>query len=107
MRNAKYASPARYTPVAQTLHWLVAALIVLQFTLACMAEDLPLGTRKLGLLARHKSFGMTILMLAVLRLAWRAFHRGAAIARRHVATRAMPAPQPRTGRSTRCCSACP
>lgn len=68
------AAPSRYTAVAQTLHWLVAALIVLQFTLALMAEDLPLGARKLGLLARHKSFGMTILMLAVLRLAWRAFH---------------------------------
>jgi cytochrome b561 len=69
------AAPSRYTSVAQTLHWLVAALIVVQFTLALMAEDLPLGARKLGLLARHKSFGMTILMLAVLRLAWRAFHR--------------------------------
>jgi cytochrome b561 len=68
-------APSRYTTVAQTLHWLVAALIVVQFTLAFMAEDLPLGARKLGLLARHKSFGMTILALAVLRLAWRAFHK--------------------------------
>ena len=69
------APPSRYTPVAQALHWLVAALIVVQFTLALMADDLPLGARKLGLLARHKSFGMTILALAVLRLVWRALHK--------------------------------
>jgi cytochrome b561 len=65
---------SRYGAVAQTLHWLVAALIITQFVLASMAEDLPLGAHKLGLLARHKSVGMTVLMLAVLRLMWRLFH---------------------------------
>jgi cytochrome b561 len=66
--------PSRYSAVAQAFHWVIAALIVTQFTLAWMSEDLPLGAHKLGLLARHKSFGMTVLMLAVLRLAWRLFH---------------------------------
>ena len=42
-----------------------------QFTLAYLADDLPLGAHKLALLARHKSFGMTVLMLAILRLLWR------------------------------------
>jgi cytochrome b561 len=69
------SSPTRYGAVAQGLHWIIAALIVTQFTLAWMAEDLPLGMHKLALLARHKSFGMTVLMLAVLRLAWRLFNR--------------------------------
>lgn len=64
-------SPAVYGAVAQTLHWLIAALIVTQFTLAYLADDLPLGAHKLALLARHKSFGMTVLMLAILRLLWR------------------------------------
>ena len=64
----------RYTGVAQLLHWVVAALIVTQFTLGWMAEDLPLGLHKLVLLARHKSFGMTVLILAILRLAWRLWH---------------------------------
>jgi cytochrome b561 len=68
-------SPTRYTAVAKVLHWIIAALIVTQFTLAWMADDLPLGARKLGLLARHKSFGMTVLMLAILRLLWRLKHR--------------------------------
>lgn len=61
----------RFTPVAQLLHWLIAALIVTQFALAWTAIDLPLGAHKLALFARHKSFGMTVLMLAVVRLVWR------------------------------------
>jgi cytochrome b561 len=61
----------RYTPTAQTLHWLIALLIVVQFVLARMAAPLPLGTHKLALLAEHKSFGMTVFMLAVIRFAWR------------------------------------
>ena len=68
------SAPIRYSAVAQALHWIIAALIVTQFTLAWMADDLPLGSHKLGLLARHKSFGMTVLMLAALRLLWRLFN---------------------------------
>jgi cytochrome b561 len=67
-------SRGRYTAVAQALHWIIAALIVTQFTLAWMADDLPLGMHKLALLARHKSFGMTVFVLAVLRLGWRLFN---------------------------------
>jgi cytochrome b561 len=73
------SAPTRYSAVAQGFHWIIAALIVVQFTLAWMADDLPLGARKLALLARHKSFGMTILMLAVLRLLWRLFNRPPAL----------------------------
>jgi len=64
-------SSGRYTAIAQTLHWLIAGLIVTQFVLAISADDLPIGAHKLALLARHKSFGMTVLMLAILRLLWR------------------------------------
>jgi cytochrome b561 len=64
----------RYTPMAQTLHWLIALLIVLQFVLAKMAAHLPLGMRKLSLLAEHKSVGMTVLALAIMRLGWRLTH---------------------------------
>ncbi len=63
--------PTRYSAVAQSFHWIIAALIVTQFALAWTADDLPLGMHKLALLARHKSFGMTVLMLAILRLLWR------------------------------------
>jgi cytochrome b561 len=66
--------PTRYGAVAQAFHWIIAALVVSQFVLARLADPLPLGLHKLTLLARHKSFGMTVLMLAVLRLLWRLGH---------------------------------
>jgi len=65
------SSPTRYGAVAQLFHWIIAALVVTQFVLANLAEDLPIGAHKLALLARHKSFGMTVLMLAILRVLWR------------------------------------
>jgi cytochrome b561 len=69
----------RYGSVARGLHWIVAALVVVQFLLAPIPEDLPrdihvdapFGLDKLGLLAQHKSFGMTVLMLMVVRVLWR------------------------------------
>jgi cytochrome b561 len=64
----------RYSGVAQALHWAVAALVVTQFVLAYAASGLPLGMERLILMARHKSVGMTILMLVGLRLAWRAWN---------------------------------
>jgi len=61
----------RWGAIAQTFHWVIVALIIVQVTLAEMADDLPNGVRKLTLLARHKSVGLTILGLVILRLAWR------------------------------------
>jgi cytochrome b561 len=58
----------RWGHVAQFLHWLIVVLLVVQVTLATLADDLPLGMKKLALLARHKSVGITILGLAVIRL---------------------------------------
>jgi cytochrome b561 len=62
---------SRWGAVAQLLHWTIVVLVITQFVLATIAEDLPLGMRKLGVLARHKSVGITIFMLAVVRLLWR------------------------------------
>lgn len=64
-------SAERYGAVAQALHWLIVVLLVVQVTTALLADDMPVGLAKLTMLARHKSFGMTILMLAVLRVLWR------------------------------------
>jgi cytochrome b561 len=65
----------RYGFVAQGLHWIIAGLVVVQVTLATVADDLPVGLDKLALMARHKSVGITILALAVIRLAWRLIDR--------------------------------
>lgn len=61
----------RYGAVAQLFHWAIVVLVITQFVLATLAHDLPNGLAKLKLLAQHKSVGITILGLAVLRLAWR------------------------------------
>jgi cytochrome b561 len=53
------------------LHWLVVLMIVTQWLIAERADSLPLGMAKLEALAWHKSIGLTVLMLAVIRLAWR------------------------------------
>jgi cytochrome b561 len=64
----------RYGAVAQAFHWLIAALIFIMLALGYYMEDLPLGTRKLELYGIHKSIGITIAMLAALRLLWRLFN---------------------------------
>jgi cytochrome b561 len=65
----------RYGLVPQLLHWLVLALIGLQYVLAETAEELPLGMEKLARLSQHKSVGITILLLALVRIAWRLMDR--------------------------------
>lgn len=61
----------RWGALAQLFHWLIVALIIAQVTLASLADELPAGVKKLTLLARHKSVGITILMLVTARLLWR------------------------------------
>ena len=63
----------RYGALAQLFHWVIVVLIITQFVLALWADGLP-PIKKLGVLGTHKSIGITILMLAVLRLAWRLFN---------------------------------
>jgi cytochrome b561 len=62
---------SRWGVVSQTLHWLIVILIITQFVLAETEHDMPLGMAKFAILARHKSIGITILILAILRLLWR------------------------------------
>lgn len=62
----------RWGAGAQFLHWLIVVLIIVQFVIAEIADGLPLGPDKVATLARHKSVGITILALALLRLLWRA-----------------------------------
>jgi cytochrome b561 len=68
------AQPVRYGAIARALHWIIAALIVVQYVLINLAEDNPSKMQQLALLARHKSVGMTVLMLAVVRLIWRSIN---------------------------------
>lgn len=57
--------------VARVFHWLIAALILVQFIIGSIAEDMKLTPAKLDLFVWHKSIGVTVLVLALLRLLWR------------------------------------
>ena len=62
---------SRWGVVSQTFHWVIVVLIITQYVLAEIEHDMPLGMARFAVLARHKSIGLTILALAVLRLLWR------------------------------------
>jgi len=60
---------ARYSILAMLLHWLIAALIVLQIILAGRMEART--PEAFAIVQLHKSIGITVLLLSFLRLAWR------------------------------------
>jgi len=64
----------RYTATAVVLHWLMALLIFAALPLGLYMADLKLSPTKLQLFSYHKWIGMTLLILALLRLAWRITH---------------------------------
>jgi cytochrome b561 len=68
-------SPARYTPVAIVLHWLLALAIIGAFCMGVYMSDLPFSPTRLKLYNWHKWAGVTILALSALRLLWRLTHR--------------------------------
>jgi cytochrome b561 len=71
---------ARYTGIAIFLHWLIALGIVIAFGMGLTMTDMPgITPAKLRLFNWHKWLGITVLMLAALRLLWRLFHRPPAL----------------------------
>ena len=68
-----------YTKTAITLHWLMAALIFAAFPLGVYMHELALSPFKLKLISTHKWLGVTLLLLALVRLAWRLAHRPPAL----------------------------
>lgn len=73
------ATPAiRYTAVAIALHWAIAAAIACNLALGWWMhgaiEVLDTQARAVTAFQLHKSLGLTILLLSLLRLAWRWTH---------------------------------
>ncbi len=64
----------RYSAVAIGLHWLVFALIISNWSLGPYMVELPLSPQKLKYFSWHKWIGVTIFLLAVIRVAWRLSH---------------------------------
>jgi cytochrome b561 len=68
-------SGGRYTLMAQALHWITAALMVVVLPLAWVMVNMPQTAHGRGLLfTLHKSVGLTIVLVVACRLAWRAKH---------------------------------
>jgi cytochrome b561 len=69
-------SDARYTRTAIALHWVVAALVVVQVAWGWAMQEIP--KQPPGLRADafnvHKSIGITIFMLMLVRVGWRIAH---------------------------------
>lgn len=68
-----------YGIIAQAFHWLVALLVLVQLALGVYAARLPLSLARLEWISRHKSLGLAILVLVLLRLLWRLLERPPAL----------------------------
>ena len=68
--------PERYGRVAVALHWLIGAALGAQIAFGFLLDDIaPRGSAWRGsVINLHKSIGMTIGVLVLLRLAWRLGH---------------------------------
>jgi cytochrome b561 len=75
---APVARDAHYSPIAIFLHWAVAALILLNWLLPHIAGFLARSNVP-PVIALHRSIGVTVLALVLLRAAWRFFNRPPAL----------------------------
>jgi cytochrome b561 len=64
-------TPDRFGLVARAFHWLTLLLLIGSFTLGLSMVNMPLSPRKLEFYSWHKWVGVTVLLLVILRLAWR------------------------------------
>ena len=65
----------RYDNVAMTLHWLIAAAVIANIALGLYMGDLPRSDpMKFEIVQLHKSIGLTVLVLTLMRIAWRFMH---------------------------------
>lgn len=59
--------------VSKTLHWLIVLLILTMAWIGLRMGDMPSGPDKITTYAMHKSIGITILALVLLRIGWRLY----------------------------------
>ena len=74
MPEKRTAGEPGYDIVAKFLHWLTAALLIVQFSIAWTMPEIERDTKPEELINLHLSFGMVILLVVVLRLVWGLSH---------------------------------
>lgn len=67
------SSPSHWGSLAKFFHWTIVVLILVQGTVGLIMVELPKRPNVIAIFSFHKSLGLTILALAILRLVWRAF----------------------------------
>ena len=74
MDTASAPDAARYATLTIVIHWLIAALLAFEVALGLNMEDAR-GSAKFSVFQLHKSVGITILLLVLLRIVWRFYRR--------------------------------
>lgn len=67
--------PTGWGVIAQLLHWSIALLVIGLALVGLLMQELPNSPTKLQVYALHKSFGLTVLALVIIRLVWRLVDR--------------------------------
>ncbi len=65
-----------YGGVAKFFHWTVGVLIICLIAVGFIMVAMPMSPDKMKLVGLHKSFGITLLTLAALRILWKAGNAG-------------------------------
>lgn len=65
----------QYGIVAKTFHWGLFFLLTLAIIIGNILEAMPKGTEKMEAAGMHKSFGLLLLSLILLRLLWRLMNK--------------------------------
>lgn len=66
-------TPGRWGSVSQSLHWLIALLILGLGVVGLIMGDLPRTPKYFWVYTMHKSLGVTVLALMLVRLGWRLY----------------------------------
>lgn len=68
-----YTRRGKFSPVGVWFHWIMAGLALFQLGFGWVMSRYPVGGEKLAAYALHSHLGLAILVLAILRFAWRLF----------------------------------
>ena len=66
-------TPERWGPVSQGFHWLIVLLILVLAIVGLTMGELPRTPKYFWVYTAHKSLGITVLALMLLRLGWRLY----------------------------------
>ena len=69
------ANAQGYTSTAKFLHWLIVALLIAQFIFAWTMPHIGRNTPVTTLISLHFTFGIIVLAVGIVRLAWRVTHK--------------------------------